>query len=802
MSSEKPQQLQMLWPEQRLDQPPPVELHEGYVLRTFQDGDEEGYLNLMHTAGFDTFNQEQLVNAMKKVIPGGFFVVVHEPTNEIVATTMATHNPSDLHPYGGELGWVAASPKHPRKGLGTATCAAVTARYIEAGYRRIYLKTDDWRLPAIKVYLKQGWVPLLYAPDMEARWRDVCEALKWSFTPEDWPRAPFEAEVKKTESSEDERQDDDRPDRYAPRLKWLPHRAHKSYSSAGDVDAFGDESIYKPSGLGTACAEPSSIQAGGCSNLKLTYTAGAAGLPEGAGVKFVMRGQNPLGEELRRDAPQIEGPEACSFKSNLLGFVLEKGTLSEGERVTLEYPPFNWTPLADRKELKVVLKPGENQPEQRLPEPVVIEITPGPFARLEAVLPCTRNDSEPIPIQVTARDEFDNRVGHDGEVEIRFPSGVRHVPMVGGMAKGLVEPGGDGSVRATASLQSAEQSCLSNPCVKEDDLQLYVGDLHCHDYMSEAEGYPDEVYRWAREERKLDFVSISPQAHGWLDNETWTVTRYMTERYLKEGEFVTLLGFEWQHTGYGDKVVHYLGGDQPYLPVDDARYRSAKGLYAALRDSDALVISHHPCYPAGSWCSSTDFEAIETDVERLVELWSMHGSSEGYDSEDRPLVTHDPERQVMAALRNGVRLGFVAGSDSHSGRPGGSAKEPRPYWGGMAAVWAKDLTRRSIFEALRARRTYALTKARIVLGMTVNGAMMGSEIPAADVAGINVRVSATGEIAKVEVLKNTKLLKTYGPFGDECRVELEDKTEGPAFYHCRVTQKDGELAVCSPVWVG
>ena len=180
----------------------------------------------------------------------------------------------------------------------------------------------------------------------------------------------------------------------------------------------------------------------------------------------------------------------------------------------------------------------------------------------------------------------------------------------------------------------------------------------------------------------------------------------------------------------------------------------------------------------------------------------MHGSCEGYDADDRPMIKCDPTRLVMVALRNGVRLGFVAGSDTHSGRPGGSAKEPRPYWGGLAAVWAKDLTRRSLFEALRARRTYALTKARIVLKMTVNDAFMGEELPPSENAGIRIEVWAPGNIQKVEVLKNTQLLKTFGPFGDTCLIELEDAVGGQAFYHCSVTQSDGELAVCSPVWIG
>jgi hypothetical protein len=85
------------------------------------------------------------------------------------------------------------------------------------------------------------------------------------------------------------------------------------------------------------------------------------------------------------------------------------------------------------------------------------------------------------------------------------------------------------------------------------------------------------------------------------------------------------------------------GGDQPYLPRYDPRYNTAAGLYDALCGSEALVVSHHPGYPPGSWCSSTDFGSVETDVEKFVALWSMHGSAEGYGLADRPYARLDPD---------------------------------------------------------------------------------------------------------------------------------------------------------------
>ena len=183
-----PKQLQMLWPDHLADLPPDSlaaeqELPNGYQLRTYRAEDEPGYLAVMHAAGFTFFDHEAVQRWLDKVLPGGLFLVEYEPTGQIVATAMATHNPSPLHPFGGELGWVAGSPDHAGKHLGRVVCAATTARFLRAGYRRIYLKTDDWRLPAIATYLRLGYVPLLYAAGMDERWQALCARLDWPYSP-------------------------------------------------------------------------------------------------------------------------------------------------------------------------------------------------------------------------------------------------------------------------------------------------------------------------------------------------------------------------------------------------------------------------------------------------------------------------------------------------------------------------------------------------------------------------------------------------------------------------------------------
>jgi mycothiol synthase len=181
----------MVWPQERLHSPPSFSLPEEYRLRTFRPGDADEHFRLMRAAGFANWDLAQLAAAVDKCLPEGFSVVEHIPSGHLVASAMAQHHPEEHHPCGGELGWVAADPDHRGKGLGYAVCAAVVRRLIEIGYRNIYLLTDDPRLPAIRLYLKLGFVPFLHAPDMEGRWRAVCAKLGADFESTRSVRVPF-----------------------------------------------------------------------------------------------------------------------------------------------------------------------------------------------------------------------------------------------------------------------------------------------------------------------------------------------------------------------------------------------------------------------------------------------------------------------------------------------------------------------------------------------------------------------------------------------------------------------------------
>jgi mycothiol synthase len=177
-------QLHMLWPTGRRPEPDALRLAPGYLLRPGTGEDVAPFRELMARVELGSWSDEELARVHATVLPDGWLVIVHQPTGRLVATGMAQHNPvPDLYPDGYEVGWIAAEPDHAGRGLGRSVTAAVTTRLVDAAATSIFLRTDDFRLPALAIYLRLGFTPHLYAPDMQDRWAAVYQRLGRAPTP-------------------------------------------------------------------------------------------------------------------------------------------------------------------------------------------------------------------------------------------------------------------------------------------------------------------------------------------------------------------------------------------------------------------------------------------------------------------------------------------------------------------------------------------------------------------------------------------------------------------------------------------
>ena len=186
MSPLPPKQLSMVIDEATVDRLPDVQLPAGYVIRPCRPGDTASWADALRAGGFESWGEEQVLEFLEDAErPEGSRLVEHD--GRIVAATFASRisiRPSLTLAGGGDtseegaLDYVVTHPDHRSLGLGRATCTEVSRFLVARGYKTVSLGTDDWRLPAIHIYLSMGFRPIMNRNDMPARWAAVYEKLK------------------------------------------------------------------------------------------------------------------------------------------------------------------------------------------------------------------------------------------------------------------------------------------------------------------------------------------------------------------------------------------------------------------------------------------------------------------------------------------------------------------------------------------------------------------------------------------------------------------------------------------------
>ncbi|MCA9688277.1 MAG: DUF3604 domain-containing protein, partial [Myxococcales bacterium] len=110
-------------------------------------------------------------------------------------------------------------------------------------------------------------------------------------------------------------------------------------------------------------------------------------------------------------------------------------------------------------------------------------------------------------------------------------------------------------------------------------------------------------------------------------------------------------------------------------------------------------------------------------------------------------------------------------SDGHKGRPGAEGPGAGQFgiYGGLTCVLAEALTRPSVFAALRARRCYGTTGARVDLDFTVNGQPMGAAIQAEGEVAVRATVRGAAPIEALELYRGRdRLARARPPAFDRC----------------------------------
>ena len=301
------------------------------------------------------------------------------------------------------------------------------------------------------------------------------------------------------------------------------------------------------------------------------------------------------------------------------------------------------------------------------------------------------------------------------------------------------------------------------------DFSLFWGDMHNHNAVGYARGSLERTYEIAQEH--LDFLAFTPHAQWhdmpqmpndahmkWVNGfkvlqDNWQKVQRMARESNRKGKFVSLLAYEWHSSYFGDYCVYYPGDDLPLKYFDHV-----DGLQDYVRGSKAMIIPHHLAYKQG-W-RGANWDHLDTRVSPVLEIFSEHGLSE-HDRASRPFIRHSngprwSRNTLQRALERGFRAGVIASTDDHLGYPGA-------YGEGLAGVWAEELSRDGILDAVWKRRTIAATGDRIQLQAKLNGQWMGSELDFVKDRRIDVEAEGKDEIERIDILRNNRVVYRYFP---------------------------------------
>jgi len=375
---------------------------------------------------------------------------------------------------------------------------------------------------------------------------------------------------------------------------------------------------------------------------------------------------------------------------------------------------------------------------------------------------------------------------------------------------------------AKAHLDKGIAAVSSPPSPQTMDGRLVLfGDIHAHSGHGTEEirgcgtGTIDENYLYARDVSSLGLFALAD--HDWqMPTEAdWRLRLDKADEYDESGRFVALPCFEWTSPGYGHRNVYFRKADGPLfysskgINVIEPDNQTPEELWAGLRaaKADAITVAHHPNVTV----FAVDWSYRDPHFDRLVEIYSSWGNSEYLGAPYAGTACdREPGIGVLDALLAGHRLGILASSDGHDGDPGNAQWSNRQrhikhhLGSGLVAVLADEFSRDAVYDAMYQRRCYATTGVRILMDFSANGELMGSETKPSqgEKVVLRFRVRGTTDLHKVELLENGGILWRDLDIG--CPAidgEFETKPSPGSFYHLRVSQRDGEMAWSSPIWI-
>ncbi len=308
-------------------------------------------------------------------------------------------------------------------------------------------------------------------------------------------------------------------------------------------------------------------------------------------------------------------------------------------------------------------------------------------------------------------------------------------------------------------------------------LKPFVGDIHNHCGISYGYGKLEDAIAFAK--NQLDFFSVTGH-FAWPDMESDSsmmippdVVNYHKEgfaklrnnwpeykRLMKECEndsFIPFFSYEYHSFKYGDYTILCKNTDED-LPNQVEEGKEDDRLTKLLNGDENqterfLSIPHHIGYKEGY--RGINWNYFNEKVSPIVEIVSMHGCAESYESRPMYLHTMGPRSEkntYQGGLNLSKHFGVVGSTDHHNAAPGS-------YGSGRTVIFLPKLDREGVWNALKARHTSATSGDPIETLLIVNNTLAGDIAPKHN-GYLNIEgfVAGFDKLEKVEIIQDGKVI--------------------------------------------
>jgi len=570
---------------------------------------------------------------------------------------------------------------------------------------------------------------------------------------------------------------------------------------------------YKINCMGSARIEPKgSFEVGSWQEFKLIYQVGNFGIDDWGGISIGLRPHFD-GSQLQKNNPNEEGyvtvetsnrdpiefeietrrlirPRMKSIFIRCLRFLKENDEIIVriGDR-RYGSPGIRMQTFCEKVfDFKVLVDPFATQDYVPLPEEKnpYISIIPSNGVHWKIIAPSLRRTNNYFRLSIKCEDKWGNPSNKiSNELYLSTDQKIRNLPdkvvfKIGEFTKILDNLMVEEECCFKIFLKNKKGKILakSNPITIEDSkYEHFWSDMHGQSKETIGTNSAKDYFDFARNKSFLDICGHQGNDFQ-ITDDFWKELNVLTKKFNENGKFLALPGYEWSgNTAVGgDHNVWYINEGRPIYRSSRAQIYDNKGeendahtskeLIKKLRNEDAMVVAH----VGGRYADIT--YAYNAKLEPSVEIHSAWGTFEW---------------MLEDAFKQNYRVGVVAASDGHKGRPGASFPGDSLFgsYGGLTCHLLKKLDRKNLFKEFRSRHHYATTGERIFLDVNASFKsssqllkdyndevvsekkqfLMGDAIKTSDNSfNLRIIVKGTSPLENVKVFNGLQLVENIDPF--------------------------------------